>query len=210
MFHLMITKKNINFLPNRFIESVSFRLRTFLLLFLLPIIYISQVDTIISSLKTKPIFGFKIETKYFNLDKDFSQFREVKPYIEFNKVIRFGVGYCWLKKINGRPLRINSFTFFSEYLINLDQSWSAEIPIDVGIGKVIDPNQGEGSYFHLEPSFIIEYKGFSCFNLGIGTGLRLSTHNKDIYKESLTFQTFIFRLNLKFVEIYKYFSQLKD
>ena len=59
-------------------------------------------------------------------------------------------------------------------------------------------------------SFIIEYKGFNFFNIGFGTGLRLSSHDKMVYEKSLTVQTLILRLNLKFVEIYKYILQVTD
>ena len=201
-------KKNIrNYLDIK-IESVSFRLRTFLFLFFTPILFCAQINDIIPSFKTTPTLGFKFETKYFILDDNISQLRELKPYLEFNNIVRLGIGYCWLKKSRGRLLRFNAFNFFAEYLINFNKFWSAEVPLDFGLGKIKTHNNGFYAFF--EPSFIIEYRGFKQFNLGIGTGMRLTVHNRSIYENSLTVQTLIARVNFKFVEIYKYFKLLKN
>ena len=170
--------------------------------------FISSLDTIKRILSTPPRIGFKAENKYFSLNSNIANVRELKPYVEFNSVIRFGVGYCWLKRINGNNLRFNAITFFGEYLINLNDSWSAEVPIDFGFGKIRSNSNGYYQFF--EPSFIIEYKGFNFFNIGFGTGLRLSYSDKKVYDRSLSVQTLIIRLNLKFVEIYKYILQVRD
>tara|TARA_Y100000385_G_scaffold31864_1_gene30017 strand:- start:1785 stop:2396 length:612 start_codon:yes stop_codon:yes gene_type:complete len=201
-------KKNIRNYFGFKLESVFLRLRTFLFLFLTPILFFAQINDIIPSLKSKPSLGFKFETKYFLLEDNVSQLRELKPYFEFNNVFRVGVGYCWLKKSKGRLLRFTAFNFFAEYLINFNKYWSAEVPLDFGLGTI--KTQDKGFYAFFEPSFIIEYKGFKQFNLGFGTGLRLTAHDKSIYEYGLTVQTLIVRVNLKFVEIYKYFKQLKN
>ena len=189
-------------------KSVFFRLRTFLFLLFIPLLFFSQNIDIISSLKTKPTIGFKFESKYFILDHNLSQLRELKPYLEFNDIFRVGVGYCWLKKRRGRLLSFTAFNFFAEYLIIFNKYWSAEVPLDFGLGTIKKKNNGFYAFF--EPSFIIEYKGFKQFNIGLGTGMRLTVHDKSIYESGLTVQTLIARVNLKFVEIYKYFLQLKN
>ena len=168
----------------------------------------SSLDSIKTILSSTPKLGFKAENKFFSLYSDITGVRELKPYIEYKETIRFGVGYCWLKRINGNNLRFNAITFFGEYLINLNDLWAAEIPVDFGFGKIRSNSNGYYQFF--EPSFIIEYKGFNFFNIGFGTGLRLSSHNKMVYDKSLTVQTLILRLNLKFVEIYKYILQVTD
>ena len=113
-----------------------------------------------------------------------------------------------LKKSKSRILRFNAFNFFAEYLINFNKYWSAEVPLDFGVGKI--KTQNKGFYAFFEPSFIIEYRGFKQFNLGLGTGMRLTVHNRSIYESGLTVQTLIARVNFKFIEMYKYFKQLKN
>tara|TARA_B100001173_G_scaffold308346_1_gene318469 strand:+ start:510 stop:1145 length:636 start_codon:yes stop_codon:yes gene_type:complete len=209
-------KKNIKILINLLKKSVFLKMRTFLFLLILFNLnfsaqvsnFNSSLDSIKTILSSTPKLGFKAENKYFSLGSDISGVRELKPYIEYNETIRFGVGYCWLKRINGNNLRFNAITFFGEYLINLNDSWAAEVPVDFGFGKIRSNSIGYYQFF--EPSFIIEYKGFNFFNIGFGTGLRLSYHDKKVYEKSLTVQTLILRLNLKFVEIYKYILQVRD
>tara|TARA_B100001057_G_scaffold481023_1_gene554574 strand:+ start:578 stop:1213 length:636 start_codon:yes stop_codon:yes gene_type:complete len=209
-------KKNIKILINLLKKSVFLKIRTFLfLLILFNLNYSAQLSNFESSLNSiktilssTPKLGFKAENKFFSLNSDISGVRELKPYIEYKETIRFGLGYCWLKRINGNNLRFNAITFFGEYLINLNDSWAAEIPVDFGFGKIRSNSNGYYQFF--EPSFIIEYKGFNFFNIGFGTGLRLSSHNKMVYDKSLTVQTLILRLNLKFVEIYKHILQVTN
>jgi hypothetical protein len=202
-------KKNIKLIIILFIKkSGSYRLRAFLFLLFIPFIVFTQLDSIRTSLRSDPVPGFKLESKYFLIDNNISKIRELKPYFEFNKVLRIGAGYCWLKKINGEALSFNAFTLFAEYLINFDQSWSAEVPIDIGFGKI--KNYDSGVYAFFEPSFIIEYRGFKYINLGLGTGMRLSLHDRKVYNPGLTVQTLIVRLNLKFLELYNYFLQVKN
>ncbi len=196
-------------------------------MFLICLVSISikaQIDSIRPSLKTKPIIGFKMETKNFISENKLFRLQELKPYFEYNNLIRFGLGYCWLNKdLSGSNksdlLKLNALTFFGAYLINFNNNWSAEIPIDFGFGRIKSITnsssnsialENKGNYSFYEPSFILEYKGFKYFNIGLGTGFRLSINDNSIYQNNLTSQTLIFRFNLKFVEIYNYFLQLRD
>jgi len=196
-------------------------------LFLICLVSISikaQIDSIRPSLKTKPIIGFKMETKNFISENKLFRLQELKPYFEYNNLIRFGLGYCWLNKdLSGSNksdlLKLNALTFFGAYLINFNNNWSAEIPIDFGFGRIKSITnsssnsialENKGNYSFYEPSFILEYKGFKYFNIGLGTGFRLSINDNSVYQNNLTSQTLIFRFNLKFVEIYNYFLQLRD
>lgn len=219
-------KKNINSQPSIFfLKSVTYSVRTFLFLICLVSFSVkAQIDSIKPSLKTKPIIGFKMETKNFISENKLFRLQELKPYFEYNNLIRFGLGYCWLNKdLSGASksdlLKLNALTFFGAYLINFNYNWSAEIPIDFGFGRIKSITtsssnsiflENKGNYSFYEPSFILEYKGFKYFNIGLGTGFRLSINDNSVYQNNLTSQTLIFRFNLKFVEIYNYFLQLRD
>ena len=203
-----MTKRSISNHYINFFESGLKKTRTFLFLLISPFLLTSQFNNLTTSLNSIPTLGFKFETKYFILEDDFSQIREFKPYLEFNKSLRFGVGYCRLKKSRGRILKFSALTFFSEYLLNFNRFWAAEIPFDFGLGRI--KNNSVGFYSFFEPSFIIEYSGFRFFNLGFGTGLRLSLHDRNVYNNDLTVQTLILRFNLKFIEIFKYVRELKN
>ena len=58
----------------------------------------SQLDSIRFHLKNKPAIGLKMETKNFVIQNSWTRIQEIKPYLEYGKSLRFGMGYAWLKK----------------------------------------------------------------------------------------------------------------
>ena len=200
-------------------KSVSLYVRTFLFLLSFSILSVNaQIDSIASSLRMKPKFGLKMENKNFLLDDQFSRIQEFKPYLEFGNRLRLGLGYCWLPdnhhylpNNDSMYINIGAIGFFGAYLININDDWAAEIPVDFGWGtiksKYLETIQNKGHYSFYEPSFIVEYKGFKFFNLGLGTGFRYTTNNRLVYSKNLSIQTIILRFNLKFTEIYQHLLQ---
>ncbi len=171
----------------------------------------SQFDSIRINLDSKPAIGLKMETKNFVIQNEWSRIQELKPYLEFGNSLRLGLGYAWLKRSHNftkdddtLSLKINSITFFAAYIYNYNPDWTIEIPLDFGLGNIqTEPTYERGYYSFYEPSLILEYHGFKYIHIGLGTGFRVTGHNKTIYPETLTSQTFIFRFSIKFSEIYK-------
>ena len=178
----------------------------------------SQFDSIRFHLKSKPTIGLKMETKNFVIQNSWTRIQEIKPYLEYGKSLRFGLGYAWLKKghkfienTDTLHLKINVFTFFAAYVYKYNKNWTVEIPVDFGIGNIkTSPVIEKGYYSFYEPSLILEYHGFKYINLGLGTGFRVTGHQESIYPQNLTTQTFIFRFGVKFSEIYQQLKELTN
>ena len=179
----------------------------------------SQLDSLKYKFDSKPTIGLKMETKNFVIHNYWSRIQEIKPYLEFEKNIRIGVGYAWLKKghefssqNDTLTLKINAISLFGAYVFEYNKNWTIELPLDFGFGFVSsnDTENNRGYYSFYEPSLIMEYHGFKYVNLGLGTGFRISGHKEEVYPNALTTQTFIFRFSLKFSEIYKQFMELNN
>jgi len=178
----------------------------------------SQLDSIRIHLKNKPAIGLKMETKNFVIQNSWTRIQEIKPFLEYGKSLRLGLGYAWLKKghkfiesTDTLYLKINALTFFAAYVYKLNKEWTVEVPLDFGIGNIkTSPILEKGYYSFYEPSLILEYHGFKYINLGLGTGFRVTGHQESIYPKNLTTQTFIFRFGVKFSEIYQQLKELTD
>ena len=163
------------------------------------------------SFRALPVIGFKMEIKNFFIDNQWSRIQELKPYIEYQNKLRIGVGYCWLKKghvlSDSLQIKISAINFFVSYRYYVSNKWLIDIPLDFGFGRIKKLHDRQtlkkGYYSFYEPNMIVEFRGFKYFNLGFGTGLRLTTSDKEVYSINLTRQTIIFRFGLKFNEIYK-------
>ena len=178
----------------------------------------SQLDSIRFHFNSKPTIGLKMETKNFVIQNSWTRIQELKPYLEYGKSLRLGLGYAWLKKghkfienTDTLYLKINALTFFAAYVYKYNKDWTIEIPLDFGIGNIkTGPLLEKGYYSFYEPSLILEYHGFKYVNLGLGTGFRVTGHQESIYPQSLTTQTFIFRFGVKFSEIYQQLKELTN
>ena len=58
----------------------------------------SQLDSIRIHLKNKPAIGLKMETKNFVIQNSWTRIQEIKPYLEYGKSLRLGLGLCVVKK----------------------------------------------------------------------------------------------------------------
>ena len=103
----------------------------------------SQLDSIRIHLKNKPAIGLKMETKNFVIQNSWTRIQEIKPYLEYGKSLRLGLGYAWLKKghkfiesTDTLYLKINALTFFAAYVYKLNKEWTVEVPLDFGIGNI--------------------------------------------------------------------------
>lgn len=186
----------------------------FLIAILFNCILISQENKIAKNPIKFNEIGVRLEIKNFFSDGHRFKIQEIKPFYKINKNIKIGFGYCSLRDNNfylqdSVSLRINSSNFFGSYSWTISEIFSAEATLDFGLGRIKTINSenkiDKGSYSFFEPAIIINYLGFNFFNLGVGSGLRFTRHDKSIFTNKLTLPTIILRFSLKFTEIYNHF-----
>ena len=191
--------------------------RTFFLVlfFLFPFLLSAQLfDTIKVSFNEKPELFLKLDVKNFFINHQVNKFKELKVGLTYNNLVRLGVGYSWLKSKrtpylnpDSSELIINSAIIFSEYIFYADNNWSAEIPVEFGLGRIAHVKNNlplrRGIYAYYEPALIIEYSGLRYITLGLGTGFRFTSKNNLLFPEKLSKPLYIFRIKFRFYQIYK-------
>ncbi len=171
------------------------------------------VDTIKYSLKQEPQLMVKIDVKNFFIYNQVTQFKELKMGFNFNNLIRVGTGYSWLKSKrnplltqDSSELVINSGMLFAEYIFYAQNNWSAEIPVEFGVGRIAHVKNNiplrKGLYVYYEPALIIDFSGFKYISLGLGTGFRFTSKNNILFPEKLSKPIYIFRIKFKLKQIY--------
>lgn len=217
MFLLQMMKKNIKTFNYLNFKSVHLHVRTFFLfLFILCSSSFSSqlVDTIKFSLNLKPNVFLKLDVKNFFINNQINQFKELKVGFDFNDLVRVGAGYSWLKSRrnpylnqDSSELNINAAILFAEYIFYAQKNWSAEIPVELGIGRISHTKNNlllrNGLYVYYEPALIIEFSGFEYISLGLGTGFRFTSKNNLLFSEKLSKPVYIFRIKFRFKKIYK-------
>ena len=155
----------------------------------------------------------KIDVKNFFINNQLTQFKELKMGFNFNNLIRVGTGYSWLKSKrnpllnqDSSELIIHSGMLFAEYIFYAQNNWSAEIPVEFGVGRIAHVKNNiplrKGLYVYYEPALIIEFSGFKYISLGLGTGFRFNSKNNDLFTEKLSKPVYIFRIKFRLKQIY--------
>ena len=198
-------------------------MRTFFILTICFFIFSSQghaqlFDSIRTSLHYKPKFLLKFDTRNSFVSNQYAKIHGVKVGLSFNKTTNIGIGYHWMPKRAIEPTILNSnkthlkFGYavaFFEYNFYKTKYWSAEIPVQIGLGKAIyDDEVGTitkgGSWLIIyEPAMTIEYKFLRYFGVGGGVGFRLAIKSNQQIKESFTAPEYILRFKIYFGDIYK-------
>ncbi|MDC0314151.1 hypothetical protein OAL26_03395 [Flavobacteriales bacterium] len=198
-------------------------MRTFFILILSFFIFSSQghaqlFDSIRTSFDYKPKFLLKFDTRNSFISNQYAKIHGVKVGLSFNKTTNIGIGYHWMPKRSLEPTLLNSnkidlkFGYavaFFEYNFYKSKHWSAEIPVQIGLGKaqyddVTPPITTVSSWIIIyEPAMTIEYKFLRYFGIGGGVGFRLAIKSNKQIKESFTAPEYILRFKIYFGDIYK-------
>lgn len=198
-------------------------MRTFFIILLSFFIFSSQAraqlfDSIRTSFDYKPKFLLKFDTRNSFISNQYAKIHGVKVGLSFNKTTNIGIGYHWMPKRSLEPTLLNSnkidlkFGYavaFFEYNFYKSKHWSAEIPVQIGLGKAqyddLDLAITTGSSWIIiyEPAMTIEYKFLRYFGIGGGVGFRLAIKSNQQIKESFTAPEYILRFKIYFGDIYK-------
>ena len=198
-------------------------MRTFFILILSFFIFSTQghaqlFDSIRASLDYKPKFLLKFDTRNSFISNQYAKTHGIKVGFSFNKTTNIGIGYHWMPKRPIEPTLPNSnkidlkFGYavaFFEYNFYKTKHWSAEIPVQFGLGKAryddLDLAITKASSWIIiyEPAMTIEYKFLRYFGIGGGVGFRLAIKSNQEIKESFTAPEYILRFKIYFGDIYK-------
>ena len=198
-------------------------MRTFFILILSFFIFSSQghaqlFDSIRTSFDYKPKFLLKFDTRNSFISNQYAKIHGIKVGLSFNKTTNIGIGYHWMPKRPLEPTLLNSnkidlkFGYavaFFEYNFYKSKYWSAEIPVQIGLGKAqyddLDLAITIGSSWIIiyEPAMTIEYKFLKYFGIGGGVGFRLAIKSNQQIKESFTAPEYILRVKIYSGDIYK-------
>lgn len=181
-----------------------------------------------AALKVKPILDLRSDSRHSFINQTGVSVFGVKGGIEFDRRLRFGLGFNILAtKLN----RTISFEYegvttttndarlvfyhispYVEYVFYKEDRWEVSIPVQFGIGNSYYTYKTEsGQRFNddrkfiltYEPAITAQYKIFKYFGPGFGVGYRLMIVDNNAIKESFNSPVYIFRFKVFFGEIYR-------
>jgi len=186
-------------------------------------------DTIKSDMKTKPVFHYKLDSRSAFIGNRNANVWGIKMGIGYNKRIRFGIGYNYLKsrlpaKVNlispqtGEPiktrLRLRYISFYTEYVYFKKNKWELSVPVQLGIGSTkyvafTDPNENYQSKGHLivlyEPCLSVNYRIVPFIAVGTEMGLRLALVKNRSVNEQITAPIYVFKVLIYWADMINYF-----
>ncbi len=175
-------------------------------------------DSIRTSFDYKPKVLLKFDTRNSFISNQYAKIHGIKFGLSFNKTTNIGIGYNWMPKrliernfpnSNKIDLKFGYVVAFFEYNFYKSKYWSAEIPVQIGLGKAqyddVDLSITTASSWIIiyEPAMTIEYKFLKYFGIGGGVGFRLAIKSNQQIKESFTAPEYILRFKIYFGDIYK-------
>lgn len=186
-------------------------------------------DTIKSDMKNKPVFHYKLDSRSAFIGNRNANVWGIKVGIGYNKRIRFGIGYNYLKsrlpaKVNlvslqtGEPiktrLRLRYMSLYTEYVYFKKNKWELSVPVQLGIGstKYVAFNDAEINYQskgHLivlyEPCLSVNYRIVPFIAVGTEMGLRLALVKNNSVKEQITAPIYVFKVLIYWADMINYF-----
>ena len=190
------------------------------------------VDTPLISFKNHPRVFFTIDrTSSFVSGKGAST-NEIRTGIEFNKKIRFGIGYAALvsdvitdktvkTEVTARDsvvpaqLSLSYMTLSAEYTFYESKRWQITTPVTLGFGssyfsyyekingKFLTKKMDKGGVILISSSGIATYRILRWVGLSAGLGFRQSLLNNKKVEESFNSPIYLFRIRIFMGEIYK-------
>ena len=186
-------------------------------------------DTIKSDLKLKPVFHYKFDSRSAFIGNRNANVWGIKFGIGFNRRIRFGLGYNYLKsrlpskvdfispkngEIIKARLRMRYISIYTEYVYYRKNKWELSVPVQLGIGTTkyvsfVNPNGNYQTPAHLvilyEPCLSINYRVVPFIAVGTEIGLRLALHKNNSVEEQLTAPIYVFKVLIYWSDMINYF-----
>lgn len=185
-------------------------------------------DTIASSLKCKPKFYFKLDTRNSFISARKASVSGIKIGLEYKETLIIGIGLNQLKTeiyqnkiITDNPLFPDTFSMklyysyvspFIEYVFFRNKKWEHAIPIQIGFGNSrfeYKNKRGETIREHnkpivlYEPAMTTQYKIFPWLAIGGGIGYRILLINNGTLNEKFNSPVYVVKLNILWGELYR-------
>lgn len=206
----------------------------FLLLFLLAgnsaSVRANVLDTLEYSLEQKPRFFLNITTFNSYISKDFANFIGFRCGLNFNKRVRFGIGYFGLSgstvispleitegdagyTTNGQ-LRFSYLALSADYTFYNHYPWQLSLmPFQVGIGQAKHDyirrsdrqrvSTSSEAVLIYQPEITAQYNVFQWLGLSLSGGYRKTVYSPELLKENFNSPTFSLGVRLFVDELYK-------
>lgn len=186
-------------------------------------------DSIRYDLKMKPVFHYKLDSRSAFIGNKSANVWGIKFGVGFNRKIRFGLGYNYLKSRSPSAYspydsRINSFTksrlqmrymsIYVEYIYYRKNKWELSVPVQLGIGSTryvpyLDSKLSIKTPARLvilyEPCLSVNYRIVPFAAVGTEMGLRLALHKNNEIKEQLTAPIYVFKVIIYWSDMINYF-----
>ena len=182
-------------------------------------------DSIAESLSHPPTFLISLDARNSFVTAEAVKMRGVKVGLNFNRRVKFGLGFNWMAEGFERPidveengglvekngmLRFWHITPFFDYNFYHTRYWDISLPLQLGIGAsrfrydVEGKNvfTAQGPMVLYEPAMVVIYKPIPWFGAGVGVGYRLMLVKNDHIAERFTSPIYALKFAVYFDRIY--------
>lgn len=184
------------------------------------------LDTLHEVFKHKSSIDARLESRYSLINNEYASVTGVRLGVAFQRKLRLGGGFSWLKTNYGKPVYDNgvenAFTsvrylkfaymcFYADFVFHKTQRWQLSVPIQTGIGaawyqdkKAYDIFGKEAKYALVlyEPGITVQFKVFKWFGLGSDVGYRFLAKDNKKVRERLSSPTYSLKLLFFFDQLF--------
>ena len=202
----------------------------FLCLFTISTTAQPTLDTIKLSLKQKPHFFGKFDTRNSFIDNSRAKIFGLKTGLNFGRRLYFGIGYnqlnppsqdfdkiIYIANTSGElektaaVLRLFYISVHAEYVFYQTKHWELSMPLQFGVGQTYYKYNQFGKRkvidkdlnFIYEPAISVEYKFVKWAGVGIDVGYRFMLTSYKSLNQKFTSPTYAFKFLLYYNEILK-------
>lgn len=216
---------DINIHKKTLSKPLSVNLKGFFVTGVLCLVFVGNIraqflDSLVASFKHSPRIDIRQDSRNSFLIKNFVSISGIKVGLNFNRRVKFGIGYDWVAPSifkwhsptqQALVLKMRYYSPYFEYQYYKSKHWEYSIPLQLGTGlffyknylKDGTPYKTQKYYFlTYEPHLIVTYKFLKYFGLGFGLGYRLVLIGPGLGKE-MNSPMYVIKTKIYFEDIYR-------